>query len=363
MKKRIGLVFGGRSGEHEVSILSAQSIAAALDKEKYEVIPIGIDKAGEWRLGSESRALLVQSQPQLTCINQEAPALIAVAGEGQALLKDPASGEVRTGIDVFFPIVHGTYGEDGSLQGLLRLLDVPFVGAGVLGSAVGMDKEVMKRLLRDAGICIGDFVTLRESDSATFDDIAGRLGTPFFVKPANMGSSVGISKVTSKEQFEKAIDEAFQYDTKVVIEEFIAGREIECSVLGNDSPQASVPGEIIVNADFYSYEAKYLDEHGAALEIPAKLDPETTQRVQAIAVDAFKALECAGMARVDMFLKEDGTLVMNEINTLPGFTRISMYPKLWEASGLPYPQLLDKLVELAIERHARESRLKRSYTI
>ena len=366
MKKRIGLIFGGRSGEHEVSILSAQSIGAALDKDKYEVIPIGIDKSGAWRLGDGSRALLESrpNLPNLLQINKDAPALIPVAGPaGQALLQNPTSGETGATIDVFFPIIHGTYGEDGSLQGLLRLLNVPFVGAGVLGSAVGMDKDVMKRLLRDADIPIGDFMVLRESDRFSFEDVAERLGTPFFVKPANMGSSVGINKVSSSEQFGPAIADAFLYDRKIVIEEFIAGREIECSVLGNDSPRASLPGEILVNADFYSYEAKYLDENGAALEIPANLDPASIRRVQDLAVRTFQTLECSGMARVDFFMKEDGSLIVNEINTLPGFTRISMYPKLWDASGISFSGLLDELIRLAIERHAGESRLKRSYDV
>lgn len=366
LKKRIGLIFGGRSGEHEVSILSAQSIGAALDKDKYEVIPIGIDKSGAWRLGDGSRALLESrpNLPNLLQINKDAPALIPVAGPaGQALLQNPTSGETGATIDVFFPIIHGTYGEDGSLQGLLRLLNVPFVGAGVLGSAVGMDKDVMKRLLRDADIPIGDFMVLRESDRFSFEDVAERLGTPFFVKPANMGSSVGINKVSSSEQFGPAIADAFLYDRKIVIEEFIAGREIECSVLGNDSPRASLPGEILVNADFYSYEAKYLDENGAALEIPANLDPASIRRVQDLAVRTFQTLECSGMARVDFFMKEDGSLIVNEINTLPGFTRISMYPKLWDASGISFSGLLDELIRLAIERHAGESRLKRSYDV
>jgi D-alanine-D-alanine ligase len=282
---------------------------------------------------------------------------------GRAVLKDPVSGRSRTEIDVFFPIAHGTFGEDGSLQGFLRLLDVPFVGAGVLGSAIGMDKDVMKRLLRDGGIPIARFVAIREADcdNVAFEDIASAFGTPFFVKPANMGSSVGISKVFDAEAFEEALAGAFLYDRKVLVEEYVRGREIECSVLGNDTPRASVPGEIIVNADFYSYEAKYLDENGAALEIPAKIDDTTTRRVQELAVATFRLLECSGMARVDFFLKADGSVIVNELNTLPGFTRISMYPKLWEASGVSYPQLLEELVRLAVEQHAKESKLKRTY--
>jgi D-alanine-D-alanine ligase len=264
---------------------------------------------------------------------------------------------------VAFPILHGPFGEDGTVQGLLKLADIPFVGAGVLGSAAGMDKDVMKRLLRDAGIPIGKFITLRggPANAPSFADAAGELGAPFFVKPANMGSSVGVSKVYDEDGCRAALDEAFRFDSKVLIEENIPGREIECSVLGNDNPAASLPGEVRPSKEFYSYEAKYIDSNGAVLEIPAKLPPETVRRVQELAVKTFQTLECQGLSRVDFFLRDSGEVIVNEINTMPGFTKISMYPKLWEASGLGYRELIDRLIQLAIERFNAEKGLATSY--
>jgi D-alanine-D-alanine ligase len=355
LKKRIGILFGGKSGEHEVSVQSAESIRGALDKTHYDVTAIGIDKQGVWRL--------LDGERPLTDVG-DGPAILPVAApEGATVLREAGSGRDLGEIDLFFPIAHGTFGEDGSLQGLLRLLDAPFVGAGVLGSAVGMDKDVMKRLFRDAGLPVAPFVVFRDIDRAevSFDVLASRLGVPFFVKPCNLGSSVGISKVGNVSEFDAAIDLAFAYDRKIVVEQNVEGREIECAVLGNDSPKASVVGEILVHADFYSYEAKYIDENGAGLAIPAEIDDETTREIQRLSVEAFQAVECAGMARLDFFLRPDGEIVLNEINTLPGFTRISMYPKLWEASGLPYPKLLDELVSLALETHAKEAALRRSF--
>lgn len=363
MRKRIGIVFGGRSGEHEVSVQSAESIRRALDKEKYDVVLIGVDQRGVWRLADSNRSLLESSNGSLPRVDASATALLPVSQSGQVVLRESDSTRTMQRIDVFFPIIHGTYGEDGSLQGLLRLLDAPFVGAGVLGSAVGMDKDVMKRLLREAGIRVARFVCIRdhERDEVSYDVLASQLATPFFVKPCNLGSSVGIHRVTGPEQFEQALADAFQFDRKILVEENVSGRELECSVLGNDNPAASVPGEIVVHADFYSYEAKYINETAAELRIPADVGPEKAREVQETAVAAFRALECRGMARVDFFLKKNGDLVVNELNTLPGFTRISMYPKLWEASGLSYPDLLDRLIELAIEDHEREAGLKRTY--
>lgn len=362
-KIRVGLIFGGRSGEHEVSLQSAKSIYEALDKSKYEVVLIGIDKQGVWRLGEASTYLLNATDPKLIKLNQSAPPVIPVVDQEPGALVEAKTGRRLGPIDVFFPIAHGTYGEDGSLQGLLRLLGKPYVGADVLGSAVGMDKDVMKRLLRQAGLPCARWLTVRahERDRVSWEKVVEDLGCPVFVKPANLGSSVGISKVDNAAALESALDEAFRYDRKVLVEEYVRGREVECSVLGNENPVASLPGEVIPQRDFYSYEAKYIDENGAILEIPARLDEQTVRRVQDLAVKAFRTLECSGMARVDFFLKPDGELIINEINTLPGFTRISMYPKLWEVSGLPYAKLLDKLIELAIERHEAESRLARTY--
>jgi len=257
-------------------------------------------------------------------------------------------------VDVVFPILHGPFGEDGTMQGLLKLANIPFVGAGVLGSAIGMDKDVMKRLLRDAGISVAQFLTLRRQDTPDYNDVTKELGLPLFVKPANMGSSVGVSKVNNEADFIDAVKEAFKYDNKILIEENILGHEIECSVLGNESPIVSVPGEVIPRHEFYSYEAKYVDENGAGLEIPAKLSDEETDKIKSIALKTFKVLECEGFGHVDCFLTKEGKVYVNEINTIPGFTSISMYPKLWEASGISYSELIDKLIQLAIDRFQKE---------
>lgn len=364
MKKiRVGIVFGGKSGEHEVSLLSAKSVLEAIDRSKYEVIPIGIDKDGIWYSGDESNFFLNPTDPAKIRINKASTSVIpSIANSGGGLINSKTGSKLEP-VDVFFPVTHGTFGEDGSLQGLFRLAGAAYVGADVLGSAVGMDKDIMKKLLKIAGIPNARHLVIKDyqRDTVNFDSVADDLGTPLFVKPANLGSSVGISKVRSSDEFYKALDFAFRYDRKVIVEESIIGREIECSVLGNDKPIASLPGEILPHHDFYSYEAKYIDEHGAGLEIPAQLDAETVKRIQSMAVSTFKALECSGMARVDFFLRPDGGLLVNEINTLPGFTKISMYPKLWEASGIPYSELIDKLIDLAIERYRKEAALVRSY--
>ena len=260
-------------------------------------------------------------------------------------------------MDVVFPVLHGPFGEDGSMQGLLKILNIPFVGPSVLGSAVGMDKDVMKKLLKEGGVLIGKFITLHKGEKILFKDIKKTLGLPIFIKPANMGSSVGVSKVKNEKEWDSALLEAFKYDTKIVIEEMIYGREIECSVLGNADPIASLPGEIIANQDFYSYDAKYIDK-GSVSVIPAKLDEKTTKKVKELAVKTFKVLNCEGMGRVDFFVKKNGAVLVNEINTIPGFTDISMYPKLWEASGISLKNLLDQLIFLAIERFEREAKLK-----
>ncbi|HEY0296891.1 MAG TPA: D-alanine--D-alanine ligase, partial [Bordetella sp.] len=276
---------------------------------------------------------------------------------------DPATALGQ--IDVVFNIVHGTLGEDGSLQGLLRMANLPFVGSGVLGSAVAMDKDVAKRLLRDAGLAVAPFVCLtrRSAGLVTHAELVQRLGPTLFVKPANQGSSVGVSRVTDAAGFDAALAQAFLYDHKVLVEAGIAGREIECAVLGNDTPQASVCGEVVVHDAFYAYDTKYIHEDGAQIVVPADIDGDTQLRIQQVALRAFQALECAGLARVDVFLTPAGEIVVNEINTLPGFTRISMYPKLWQASGMTYPKLVTRLIELALERHARDSNLRSSVAL
>ncbi len=356
---KIGVLFGGKSAEHEVSLQSARNVIEALDKRKYEVVPIGINKEGKWLLGGTSNYLLNIGNPKLIRLNKSNNEVGLVA-QSSGALTNIRSGEVHGKIDVVFPVLHGPYGEDGSIQGLLKLAGVPFVGAGVLGSAVGMDKDVMKRLLREAGIPVAKLVVVRAGEKVSFRKIKELLGLPVFVKPANLGSSVGISKVRNETELKMALRDAFKYDSKVLIERAVEGREIECSVLGNEKPIASIPGEIIPTHEFYSYEAKYLDENGAILEAPAKLPKSTVKKIREIAVRAFKALDCEGMARVDFFLKKNGDLVVNELNTIPGFTAISMYPKMWEASGIPYSKLLDILIQLAIDRFNREKKLKSS---
>lgn len=360
---RVGVFCGGRSAEHEVSLQSAKNIMEAMDREKYEVVVIGIDKKGEWHLHDCSGFLAEANDPKLVRLNQAGERVTPVPYEGGArLIKIAGTGEAGT-IDVAFPVLHGPFGEDGTIQGLLKLADIPFVGAGVLGSAIGMDKDVAKRLLRDAGIPVAAFRCFEkgERQEIHFEEVSRDLGLPLFVKPVNLGSSVGISKVRDREQFEKALQLAFEYDTKVLIEEYIKGREIECSVLGNDRPIASLPGEVLPRHEFYSYEAKYIDEKGAILKIPADLSREVTEAIRDLAVRAFKVLCCQGMARVDFFLRNDKEVLVNEINTIPGFTKISMYPKLWEATGIGYSELIDHLIRLAVERSAEEKRLKTSY--
>jgi len=359
-KLRVAVVFGGRSAEHEVSLQSARNVIESLDANRYEPVLIGIDKEGRWYLNENSIQLLDAGDPKLIRLSGgENEIALTPNGSGSRIISltgNPSIGKV----DVIFPVLHGPYGEDGSVQGLAKLANLPCVGAGILGSSVGMDKDVMKRLLRDAGIPIGRFVTLTPNtrNLYSYEELSGALSKILFVKPANLGSSVGISKVRDEKEYIKALDLAFSYDLKVVVEEEIIGREIECAVLGNENPKASIPGEVVPHTDFYSYEAKYIDEHGAGLEIPAKLPPHLVKKVQEIAVATFKTLECLGLARVDVFLTEDERVIVNEINTIPGFTKISMYPKLWEISGIPYTELVVRLIELAIDDYEKRNKLK-----
>ncbi len=360
MKKkiRVALLCGGKSAEHEISLQSAKNIFEAIDREKYQVLLIGISKKGQWTLIETSRKGWPKSIPSIKANKS----LALAPGRKMGPLVGLSGREAVGRVDAVFPVLHGPFGEDGTVQGLLKLANVPFVGAGVLGSAVGMDKDLMKRLLRDAGIRIARFLVFDRSSfqEIEFENLQHQLGVPFFVKPANLGSSVGIHKVSDKKQLERALKDAFQYDSKILVEEYIQGREIECSVLGNDHPIASVPGEIITGHEFYSYEAKYLDEKGAVLKIPAELPAGITKEIQDIAIQSFKTLCCEGMARVDFFLRDNREVIVNEINTIPGFTKISMYPKLWEASGISYAELIDRLIQLALERFKKEQRLKTS---
>jgi D-alanine-D-alanine ligase len=401
MKKlRVGILFGGRSGEHEVSLLSAASVLNAIDKDKYEVVPIGITKDGRWLTSGDAENLLtgklVIEPRHLRAGDPDTTPSAAVLAQGASVVVPPEPVQRESGlvpfqtdaallrrasdrainVDVIFPVLHGTFGEDGTIQGLLELADIPYVGAGVLGSAAGMDKDIMKSLFLAVGLPIVKHVTILRS--AWEDDpkkveklVSSKLKYPVFVKPANLGSSVGISKAHDRKELASAIEEAAKFDRKIVIEQGVGGkkekaREIECSVLGNDNPSASVPGEIVPGKEFYDYTAKYLDE-GSQLIIPAKLSKAQTKKVQELAVKAFQAVDCSGLARVDFLMepggssgKSGGKIYLNEINTMPGFTSISMYPKLWAASGLEYADLIDRLIQLGIERH--EDKKKNQYS-
>ncbi|MFO7658964.1 MAG: D-alanine--D-alanine ligase [Bacteroidales bacterium] len=364
-KIKVAIIFGGRSAEHEVSLQSAKNVIESLNKEKYEPVLVGIDKEGRWFLNENSIKVLNSDNPRLIQLaGSENEVALTPTGISSRLLNLRKNTPVSE-IDVIFPVLHGPYGEDGTIQGLAKLANLPCVGPGILGSAVGMDKDVMKRLLRDAGIPNAKFVTLTSTNKSSFpyQKIKSLLGPVVFVKPANLGSSVGISKAKDEASYNNAIEEAFKYDLKVVVEEEIKGREIECAVLGNEDPQASVPGEIIPQEEFYSYTAKYINDKGALLEIPAKLSEKIAATMRELAVQTFKLLECTGMSRVDMFLTPDEKIYVNEINTIPGFTKISMYPKLWEYSGIPYSELIDRLISLAIDDFEKRNRLKSSVDI
>ena len=375
-KLRVGVIFGGQSGEHEVSLVSAQGIMNAMDKEKYEIIPIGITKEGRWLTSGEPMKLLQSGGPgvsaQVAEAQPETRELVPrnTCTEPSRSRRDLVPGTRETGfpqVDVVFPVLHGPYGEDGTVQGLLELADIPYVGAGVLGSALGMDKIAMKAVFMSHGLPVVEHVALKRKDwerdpEAMMELIEEELGYPCFVKPANLGSSVGISKVHQRSELAPALHLAARYDRRMLAERAVNAREIEVSVLGNDEPIASVPGEIIPCREFYDYIAKYIDDR-SELIIPADLPPGVTRRIQELAIAAFLAVDCAGMARVDFLLDKDTEeLYVGELNTIPGFTPISMYPKLWEASGISYSELIDRLIELALERHADNSRSETSYS-
>jgi D-alanine-D-alanine ligase len=399
MKKlRVGILFGGRSGEHEISLLSAASVFNAIDKSKYEVVPIGITKEGRWVTAGDAQRLLTgepagggaRSTQHLRAGDPETTSSAAILAVGEAVIVPPEpqkpggsmspfqtdsaltrrASDRAINVDVIFPVLHGTFGEDGTVQGLLELADIPYVGAGVLGSAAGMDKDIMKSLFRAADLPIVKHVTYLRADwvqdpKKVRTAVEKQLKYPVFVKPANLGSSVGISKAHDRSELGPAIDEAAKFDRKIVIEQGVGGkkqkaREIECAVLGNDYPVASLPGEVVPGKEFYDYTAKYLDE-GSELIIPAKLSKAETKDVQRLAVAAFKAVDCSGLARVD-FLMEPRTrkVYLNEINTMPGFTSISMYPKMWAATGVSYSDLIGRLIQLGLERH--EDKKKNQYS-
>jgi D-alanine-D-alanine ligase len=400
-KLRVGILFGGRSGEHEVSLLSAASVLKAIDRTRYEVVPIGITKQGRWLISGDAERLLAGDFPDTGTLRagdpqHTAPAALLAKGQGVIVPPMPAAGGGRGGalvpferdassispahdvlqLDVVFPVLHGTFGEDGTMQGLFELAGLAYVGSGVLGSATGMDKEVMKRLFLAGGLPITKHVTFlrhewKQAPKKVITKLEAALKYPFFVKPANLGSSVGISKAHDRKELGPAIDLAAGFDRKIVVEQAVGGRgnrakmgkarELEVAVLGNDEPKASVVGEIVPGKEFYDYEAKYLSEGSVAI-IPAKLTKKQSQQVQAMALDAFRACDCAGLARVDFLLEagDSGRLYLNEINTMPGFTSISMYPKLWEASGMKYRDLISRLIELALERKTEQEQISYS---
>jgi D-alanine-D-alanine ligase len=364
-KIRVGIIFGGRSGEHEVSLVSATSIINALDPSKYEIIPIGITKEGKWLSSDKVLHALRSGKTQLSI--EEKLVLPDPTRKSLVSVSAPAGTPSEPRLDVVFPVIHGTYGEDGTLQGLLELAGIPYIGAGVLASSVGMDKVVQKELFRQAKIPVAPFLSFLSTEYLSnqkriISRIEKILGYPCFVKPANSGSSVGISKSHDRKELLHDIDYALHYDRKILIEYAVRNvREIECSVLGNDEPRASLPGEIIPSNEFYDYDAKYVDGKSVAI-IPAKLQKAAVRKIQQLAVRAYKVIDCTGMARVDFFVaKRSNRIIINEINTIPGFTSISMYPKMWEASGISYPQLLDELIRLAIDRYEQRSKLYTSY--
>lgn len=375
-RTRVGLIFGGKSGEHEVSLASAQSVVRAIDSQKYDVVLIGITKDGKWLTGEDALQKLIAASPSLLIASNPSGHAEPIPGDrgidSKELVSQPA-GTLSTvsplsSIDVAFPLVHGPLGEDGTLQGLLELADIPYVGAGVASSAVGMDKAFMKAIFRAHNLPQVDWMAILRRDwehspEETIRRIETAFGYPCFVKPANLGSSVGISKAHNWDELAQALANAAQYDRKVIAERAAQdARELECSVLGNEEPIASLPGEIISKREFYDYIAKYDGESGTDLIVPADVPTEVTRTLQELAVDAFKAIDCHGMARVDFFLERTGNrILLNEINTIPGFTSVSMYPKMWEASGITYTALIDRLIELALEHYAEKKRSKTAY--
>ena len=356
-KVRLAILYGGRSAEHEVSVVSARSMMAAIDGTKYEVVPIAITKDGRWLLPARTPEQLETHPGSLPGTGEEGTGVALVREGGETALRPLGGGEGLGSVDVVFPLLHGPYGEDGTVQGLLELAGVPYVGAGVLASALGMDKEMQKQLFASRGLRVVPSIHVhvedwRRNPDSLLELAEGEIGYPCFTKPANLGSSVGVSKCRTVDELREGLDSALSFDRKALVERAISGRELECGVLGNEESEASIVGEIVPHHEFYDFGAKYLEE-GSELRIPASVPHEVAEEVRRVAVEAFRAIDCAGMARVDFFYDETaGTLYLNEINTIPGFTPISMYPKLWEASGVPYAKLIDRLIELALERHA-----------
>jgi len=358
-KTKVAILFGGQSTEHQISLLSAQNVFKSLDKALFEPILIGIDKQGQWHYHDQSIKLLYADDPEKILLADIDNPLLLSQNTASKNIYSVKNRDILNTVDVLFPVLHGTYGEDGSVQGLAKLAGLPCVGCGILGSAVGMDKDLMKHVLNSMDIPVANWATLRKGQNmADYTYLSEQLGTTLFIKPANLGSSVGVSKVENASQFEQALELAFRYDPKVIVEEQINGREIECAVLGNSDPRASIPGEVVAEGGFYSYENKYLNEKGAELHIPAQLNPDQVAAAQALALETYIGLEGRGMSRVDMFLTPGNELIINEVNTIPGFTNISMYPKLWEISGLSQQDLITELIQLAMQEHYNQDNLQ-----
>lgn len=349
---KVAILYGGRSVEHGVSVNSAKNIYEFIDRKKFTPIPIGLTQSGEWRLTKTVSRSMRKGKLLSLQLNPK-----------EALFK---SGGQKIAADAVFPLLHGTDGEDGSIQGLLKTMDLPVVGTGVLGSSLSMNKIVAKRLLKEAGLPVADFIPQRFHDAhgPTFEEIQNKLGLPFIVKSASSGSSVGVTKVKSKADFAAAVEDAFRYDDELLFEQFVKGREIECGILGNTPPEASLPGEIIIgkNYEFYTFDAKYVDGKAVTIDVPAKLSKSTAEKIRKLSVQAFQALKCEDYARVDLFLSEDGRIYINEINTIPGFTNSSMYPMMWRERGISFTDLISKLIYLSLERNKMKDRIQRNYT-
>ncbi|GIV36227.1 MAG: D-alanine--D-alanine ligase [Cyclobacteriaceae bacterium] len=353
-KKKVAILYGGRSVEHAVSVNSAKNIFEHLNRDLYEAVPIGISTSGQWYLTQTVSKDIEQGKALGLILDPKNPGFLLLS-----------SGD-RFKVDIVFPVLHGTHGEDGSIQGMLTAMDIPFAGTGVLGSAIAMNKIVAKRLLQQAGLPVGKFIgaSYRHAENISFESIEKKLGLPFMIKPASLGSSVGINKVSGKRQFRKAVEEAFTYDTEILFEKFIPGREIECAILGNEPPEASWPGEIRIqgNYEFYTFDAKYVDKLAVNIIVPAELERKTRELIRKISIKAYEALYCRDYARVDLFLTKTGSVFINEINTIPGFTNSSMYPMMWNERGIDFTSLITRLIELAESRHAREKKLERNFS-
>ncbi|MCG3420304.1 D-alanine--D-alanine ligase [Oceanobacillus jordanicus] len=361
MKKiNVGIIYGGKSVEHEVSLQSANSIVKAINRDKFEPILIGVDKKGKWHLNNEASYLFNPENIEQVELNKSKDHVAILPGEMKNQLILTKYGSPLKQLDVIFPVVHGTLGEDGSIQGLLKIANLPYVGSDVLGSAICMDKDIAKRLMQGVGINVAKWqsFTISQRDKIHYEELATYLGRSMFIKPANLGSSVGVSNVSTKEEFENAINMVFEYDHKIIIEETIIGREINFALLGNENPLVSLPGEVLINNGLYSYKSKYMNEDDTKFGIPAKLNESKIDEMQRVALKAFETLQCEGLARVDFFLTDDGCFYVNEVNTLPSFAKTSIYPRLWEASGLDYSDLINHLINLAIKRYNRQQKFK-----